>query len=311
MTVPPELLHFQQNPLKVLDQGSIQLLDCMGNDQAIVNAARISYGEGTKRVSKDRQLLRYLMRGQHTSPFEMCEIVLRIKAPIVVLRQLQRHRTASMNEASGRYSVMEDCVQKTSEIEWRLQATDNKQGSGGNLKSWPDEFVKPDDADGNYPEGGWVNQDSFYASPGSYLSAKEEQFHEAARALYEERLKFGVAREQARKDLPLSLYTNLVWKMDLRNLLHFLNLRMDSHAQLEIRAYADAVASIVKVWVPQTWEAFEDYALEALTFSRMELKGLAHLFQFGGSLDSTLKASGLTERERQEFETKLRKIYKL
>lgn len=304
--LPTHLQHFADQPIKVLDLGSIQLIDVLGDDQAITNAARISYGAGTKRISEDRKLLRHLMREEHTSPFEMCEIVLKIEAPIMVFRQLVRHRTASINETSSRYSIMEDRVQQTDPAEWRVQATNNKQGSDGFLEKWPEGFLKQKGPDTKYENGGWVDDHNFYADPGSYLTEKERQLHKLSREIYEERLKFGVAREQARKDLPLSLYSTIVWKMDLRNLLHFLKLRLDSHAQLEIRKYAEVISDIVKEWVPMAWEAFEDYELGARKFSRMEMLGLERMLKGTSTLEEGLEASGLEGRELKEFGEKLR-----
>jgi thymidylate synthase (FAD) len=197
-------------PFRVLDDGFVRLLDYMGDDAAVVQAARISYGAGTKRVHEDRGLIRYLMRHLHTTPFEMCEIKLHVRVPMDAWRQWIRHRTANVNEYSTRYSVAIDAAQRTPSDEWRRQSTVNRQGSSGNL---PTEL-------------------------GECLSAAEQELQEKARAVYEVRIAAGVAREQARKDLPLSTYTEAYWKIDLHNLLHFLHLRMDEHAQREIRAYA-------------------------------------------------------------------------
>lgn len=316
--LPANLKKFYDDPIRVLDHGSIQLIDVMGDEQAIIDAARVSYGSGTKRVSEDRALIRYLMRMKHTSPFEMCEIKLRIHIPMDCWRQYVRHRTASLNEVSTRYSVVDDQNQSTRYDQWRLQALDNKQGSAGFLiDQWPAEYnVRPvrvgvdDDVDA---DGVWLGQE-FFTSPGEYLSEKETEFHKAAHALYNERLKFGVAREQARKDLPLSTYTTAYWKIDLHNLLHFLRLRLDSHAQLEIRQYAEAIAKIVKVWVPAVWEAFEDYTLLSTTFNKLELLALSRVL--GGIQSGTgsdiksvlLEVSGLKGREQLEFGAKITKL---
>ena len=196
------------------------------------------------------------------------------------------HRTANVNESSTRYAPAIDSAQKVTE--WRLQATDNKQGSKGVLTFWPDptEWDHEDKFD-LWPEG-----------PADYLSERESEAQNFAREVYEERLAFGIAREQARKDLPLSTYTTAYWKMDLHNLLNFLRLRLDSHAQKEIREFANAIAEIVKVWVPWTWEAFEDYVLESVTFSRMEMEGLRTLIQTlmkPLSTDSELTSEQLAE----------------
>lgn len=232
------------NPFKVLDDGFIRVVDYMGNDEAIVQAARVSYGTGTKKVSEDRGLIRYLMRHRHTTPFEMCEIKFHIRVPMDCWRQWIRHRTANVNEYSTRYSIAIDSAQKTSVNEWRKQSTTNKQGSGEFL----DETI------------------------GNILSKKEEQLHQQIREIYEERINNDVAREQARKDLPLSTFTEAYWKIDLHNLFHFLALRMDRHAQFEIRSYANVIGNeIVSKWCPIAWEAFKDYRLNSVTFSEIEI----------------------------------------
>ncbi len=227
-------------PFKVLDDGFIRVVDYLGSDQSIVQAARVSYGKGTKKISQDRELIRYLMRHQHTTPFEMCEIKFHVRVPMDAWRQWIRHRTANVNEYSTRYSEAIDSAHRTLPGEWRLQSKSNKQGSEGFLD-----------------EG-----------TGKDLTKLEEELHRTALQIYEERLKAGVAREQARKDLPLSTYTEAYWKMDLHNLLHFLQLRMDPTAQLEIRSYAHIMGyEIVKIWCPLTWEAFEDYILKGMKLS--------------------------------------------
>ena len=199
--------------IPVLDDGFVRVVDYMGDDSAIVQAARTSYGRGTKRRHEDRGLLRYLMRHAHTTPFEMCEIKLHVRVPMDVWRQWIRHRTASVNEYSTRYSEAIDAAQKTAPDAWRLQAAGNRQGSSGLLP----------------------------LEQGTRLSDERMPLQRKARDIYEARLAAGVAREQARKDLPLSTYTEAYWKIDLQNLLHFLELRMDEHAQQEIRAYADVI----------------------------------------------------------------------
>ncbi len=230
-------------PFKVLDDGFIRVVDYMGNDTSIVQAARVSYGDGTKKGSDDGHLIRYLMRHRHSTPFEMCEIKLHVRAPMDVWRQWIRHRTASVNEYSTRYSLAIDAARTLSPDEWRLQSTANRQGSGG---AAPEEL-------------------------GRELSEGERQFHAEARALYEKRIAAGVSREIARKDLPLSTYTEAYWKCNLRNLLHFLSLRMPEAAQYEIRVYAETIGrEIVSRWVPLAWKAFQDYELGAITFSEPE-----------------------------------------
>ena len=231
------------DPIPVLDDGFVRVVDYMGDDSAIVQAARTSYGKGTKRRHEDRGLIRYLMRHAHTTPFEMCEIKLHVRVPMDVWRQWIRHRTASVNEYSTRYSEAIDAAQKTAPEAWRLQSAGNRQGSNGALPR----------------------------EQGLRLTEEERALQRQARDIYEARLAAGVAREQARKDLPLSTYTEAYWKIDLQNLLHFLELRMDEHAQQEIRAYANVIGNeIVARWVPLTWEAFLDYRRGGTRLSRIE-----------------------------------------
>lgn len=287
MSLPEHLSHFTE-PQRIRTHGEVTLIDVMGDDMAVVNAARISYqGENITKRSADRHLIRYLMRHQHWTPFEMCEIKLRIKIPMDAWRQMVRHRTASINEVSTRYSEIKDEFALTEASEWRLQSTDNRQGSSGYLEHWP--------------EG--MPQDLFH-SPNEYLTTKEANFLDCALDLYKERLKFGIAREQARKDLPLSTYTEAYWKVDLRNLLNFLKLRLDSHAQQEIREFAEAIANIVKAWVPWVWEAFEDYHLESITLHRQDIAYLRTLLQ--GTEVQKASITQVTGRELEELLKKLR-----
>ncbi len=235
----------------VLDDGFVRLVDCMGDDSSIVQAARVSYGKGTKKVSEDRVLIRYLMRHRHTTPFEMCEVKLHVRVPMDCWRQWIRHRTANVNEYSTRYSIAIDAAKKTQPDEWRLQGFINRQGSEGQLD----------------------------AVEGKRLSEREAELQDLSREVYQERLDAGVAREQARKDLPLSTYTEAYWKIDLHNLLHFLSLRMEEHAQYEIRQYAHVIGhEIVAKWVPVAWEAFLDYRWDAMSLSRMEVSLLKLLY---------------------------------
>jgi thymidylate synthase (FAD) len=227
----------------VLDDGFVALVDVMGDDQAIVQAARVSYGAGTRKVSDDRGLIRYLMRHRHTTPFEMAELKFMVRVPMDCWRQWIRHRTANVNEYSTRYSLAIDAAQATPPDAWRSQAASNRQGSGAALP----------------------------ADVGEQLTAAETEFQSRARHLYEQRIAAGVAREQARKDLPLATYTEAYWKVDLHNLLHFLELRMDSHAQFEIRSYAETIGrEIVQPLFPLAWEALMDYRVEALTLTRLD-----------------------------------------
>lgn len=228
----------------VLNDGFVCLVDVMGDDSAVVQAARVSYGAGTKQVSDDRTLIRYLLRHRHTTPFEMVEVKLLVRVPMDCWRQWIRHRSANVNEYSTRYSVAIDAMQTTAPDEWRMQAQQNRQGSGDPLPS----------------------------DIGEQLTQDEAAFQRSARTLYEHRLQAGVAREQARKDLPLATYTEAYWKIDLHNLLHFLALRMDSHAQSEIRDYATIIGhEIVAKLFPIVWEAFVDYRLEGTGLTRLEI----------------------------------------
>ena len=276
---------------KVLDDGLVRVVDYMGSDGAIVQAARVSYGAGTKKVSEDRGLIRYLLRNRHTTPFEMCEIKLHVRVPMDCWRQWIRHRTANVNEYSTRYSIAIDATQQTAAGEWRKQALGNKQGSEG--------FID---------EGA-----------GEALSKKEIEIQDASRAVYQARLDAGVSREQARKDLPLSTYTEAYWKIDLHNLLRFLSLRMDEHAQIEIREYATVIGEkIVAEWCPIVWDAFLEYQMTGMTLSRIEIELVGAIGR--GDTDAAVdlaKKSGWLEtgkkglkrnRERTEFEEKLARL---
>ncbi len=245
-----EQLRWKKFP--VLDDGFVCLVDAMGDDGAVTQAARVSYGEGTRRVSDDRMLIRYLLRHQHTTPLEMAEVKLLVRVPMDCWRQWIRHRTASVNEYSTRYSIAIDAAQTTPPDGWRLQAAGNRQGSEGMLDE----------------------------QAGTDLTAEEVEFHRQARALYRRRLALGIAREQARKDLPLATYTEAYWKIDLHNLLHFLALRMDLHAQQEIREYAQVIGHrVIAPLFPTVWEAFVDYRLEAMQLTRLDREVIARLAQ--------------------------------
>ena len=238
----------------VLDDGHVALVDVMGDDAAVVQAARVSYGDGTRKVSDDRQLIRYLLRHAHTTPFEMAELKFVVRVPMDCWRQWVRHRTANINEYSTRYSLAIDSMQATPDDEWRAQATGNRQGSDGCL---------PTEA-------------------GHRFTQAETELQGLSRRVYEERLAAGIAREQARKDLPLSTYTEAYWKIDLHNLLHFLALRMDAHAQLEIRQYASTIGErIVQPLFPLVWEAFVDYRLEATKLTRLDREVIRRLAAAG------------------------------
>lgn len=273
-------LKFKKYP--VLDNGFVCLVDVMGSDTSICQAARVSYGNDTlaeqMSESKDRNLIRYLMSHQHTTPFEMVEIKFMVQVPMDCWRQWVRHRTANINEYSTRYTEAIDMCQTTAPDQWRLQATDNKQGSDGFLQI--DELGK---------------------ISGKQLSEVEAQYHRKAAEVYQARLQAGVAKEQARKDLPLSTYTRAYWKCDLHNIFNFLRLRMDSHAQYEIRMYANAMYEIVKQIVPVACEAFEDYVLNAKKFSAMEMNYIRKAMA-----NQTIIWDGdMTKREMDEFVKKV------
>jgi len=251
-TAELERLRWQKFP--ILDDGFVCLVDAMGDDQAVVQAARVSYGEGTQRVSDDRTLIRYLLRHQHTTPLEMVEVKLLVRVPMDTWRQWIRHRTASVNEYSTRYSIAIDACQTTPPDAWRKQATSNRQGSEG----------------------------LFDQQNGAELTDEETHLQQHSRQVYQKRLDRGVAREQARKDLLLSTYTEAYWKIDLHNLLHFLNLRMDVHAQLEIRQYAQAIGQeIIKPLFPTVWEAFVDYRLDSMFLTRLDRETIRRLAERG------------------------------
>lgn len=248
---------------RVLDKGFIALKDVMGSDESIEQVTRTSYSKGTRKVSDRRNLLRYIIRHAHHSPLEFGEMIFHIRLPIYVFRQMVRHRTASVCEVSLRYSIAPDAFEEASS--WRLQSQDNKQGSDGTLSEEKQEI----------------------------MGAGEKELIGRAKEIYQERLDGGVAREQARKDLPISLYTTVFWKMDLRNLLHFLSLRMDKHAQQEIREYAIIIGKMVKDHFPLIWEAFSDYNLNSVRLSFQELEMLRGV---GGNLGP---------RELKEYQEKI------
>lgn len=310
-----EQLKWKKYP--VLNDGFICLVDSMGDDYAVVQAARKSYDKdlqeaGLWQGASDRNTLRFMLRLGHTSPFEMVELKFLVRVPMDCWRQWIRHRTANVNEYSTRYTEAIDSQQTTAPGEWRLQATDNKQGSSGSLEEWPEGYKfdrgnlmihTPDGGFRSYGYGG----PSMPNTPGEYLTAEEDRVQNQLRSAYEERLQFGIAKEQARKDLPLSTYTEAYWKCDLHNIFNFLRLRMDSHAQYEIRCYANAMAEIVKQIVPVAWEAFEDYVLHAKKFSRMEMEELktiiSHFIDQGFEINE--KPDSMTNREWKEFLGKL------
>ncbi len=221
-------------PVPVLDHGFVRLVDYMGDDAAIVQAARVSYGKGTRKVREDRGLIRYLLRHAHTSPFEMCELKLHVKLPIFVARQWIRHRTANVNEISARYSVLDREFYLPEPEHLAVQAKSNKQGRGAALTAEQSAEVL------------------------ALLRRDAEQAYDTYAGLMND---FDLARELARVNLGVGLYTQWYWKIDLHNLLHFLRLRLHPHAQYEIRVYGEVIGQMVADWVPLTWEAFQDYRM--------------------------------------------------
>lgn len=246
----PEAEKILDQPFPVLDKGFVRLVDYLGSDARIVQAARVSYGEGTKTFREDKGLIDYLLRNQHTSPFEQVNLTFHCKMPIFVARQWVRHRTAKLNEISGRYSVMKEEFYVPADEAIAFQSTDNKQGRS--TEKVPAE-VK--------------------AKVRELLEKGQRQSFVEYEALLEE----GVARELARINLPLSLYTEWYWTMDLHNLFHFLALRLDAHAQLEIRKYAEAILDITRAVAPVAVESFENHLLGGVRFSRTELEVLRQL----------------------------------
>ncbi len=278
----PALEALLHRPLAVLDHGFVRAIDYMGDDAAIVQAARVSYGRGTRKVSEDAGLIRYLMRHRHTTPFEMCAIKLHVKLPIFVARQWIRHRMASVNEYSARYSILDREFYLPAPEHLAAQSAANRQGRGEVLDAAEAEFVLATlraDAERSHAD---------------YLAllndAAESPTHDPARS--------GLARELARMNLTLNTYTQWYWKTDLHNLFHFLELRADAHAQYEIRAYAKQMLKIVEAWVPLAHQAFLDYRLGAETFSAPMLRALRRMLA-GESVAQP--ESGLSKREFSEF----------
>ena len=268
--------------IPVLDQGFIRVIDYMGDDGAVVQAARVSYGRGTKKISEDRGLIRYLMRHHHTTPFEMCEIKFHVKLPVFVARQWIRHRTASVNEYSARYSILNREFYIPTPEQLSTQSQENRQGRGNVLQG--DEAVRVldilrEDSARNYADyQEMLNEDD----EGNVIDPKRN----------------GLARELARMNLPLNIYTEWYWKCDLHNLLHFLSLRADPHAQHEIRVYADAMMEALRAWVPITAEAFEDYRLGGVHLSRAGLEAVKRMI--AGEKVSA-KNCGIAPREWREL----------
>lgn len=266
-------------PYEVLDHGFVRMVDYMGTDQCIVAAARVSYGAGTKGARDDAGLISYLMRHWHSTPFEMCEIKMHVKLPVFVARQWIRHRTANVNEYSARYSILEREFYIPKPEHLAAQSTQNHQGRGAVLQGEEAERVLA-----------WLKADSARA-----YDHYEEMISQEGQQ--------GLARELARMNLPVNIYTQWYWKTDLHNLLHFLRLRADPHAQYEIRVYAEAIAKIVEDWVPHAWAAFVEHRLGAMNFSAKEIRALGRILQGQGTDLSTF-----SKGESQEFLAKLDKI---
>ena len=267
----------------VLDHGIIRVVDYMGDDAAIVQAARVSYGRGTRKVSEDRGLIAYLMRHRHTTPFEMCEIKFHVKLPIFVARQWIRHRTASVNEYSARYSILDKEFYIPEPEQLAAQASTNRQGRGDVLQG---------------EEASRVLEILRQDAEGAYHHYRE-MLNEGDDGQPIEPGRDGLARELARMNLSLNFYTQWYWKVNLHNLFHFLSLRADSHAQHEIRVYAEKMLEIVALWVPLASAAFEEYQLHAATFSRTQLLALGRMLQ---GEHVTQENSGMSKREWAEFE---------
>lgn len=268
----------------VLDHGFIAVKDYMGDDLSVLNMARMSYGRGTKGVSDDRALLRYLMRHLHTSPFEGCVIKLHVKLPIFVMRQWVRHRTASLNEYSARYSVLPDEFYLPDTQHLAVQSTDNKQGRGETLT----------------PEQAQAVQEVLAHDARHAFASYHNLLNQDGDGVDIEQDGVGLARELARIGLPLSTYTQMYWQTNLHNLLHFLRLRADHHSQWEIRVYAEKILEILADWVPLTAEAFHDYQFGGARLSRMDLDLLRDILAGKASIQDADRY-GLSKREAKEL----------
>ena len=278
----PELEKILYEAIPILDHGFIRVVDYMGNDTSIVQAARVSYGKGTKKVSTDSGLIKYLMRHWHSTPFEMCEIKYHVKLPIFIARQWIRHRTANVNEYSARYSILdkEFYLPKTENL--AAQSQSNRQGRGDVLQGEQAKKVLEllkNDAEQTYNNYEMMLNERY---DGSVINEKE----------------IGLARELARMNLTLNTYTQWYWKTDLLNLMNFLRLRADHHAQYEIRTYADAMLDTLKKWVPITYEAFMDYRVGG---TEVSAKGKIILQKLIKGEDVNLDKSGLSKREWNEL----------
>ncbi len=278
----PELEKILYDAIPILDHGFIRVVDYMGDDTSIVQAARVSYGKGTKKVSTDSGLIKYLMRHWHSTPFEMCEIKYHIKLPIFIARQWIRHRTANVNEYSARYSILDKEFYLPNSEHLAAQSQINRQGRGDVLKG--DQAKKVLDLLKNDAEQTYKNY--------------EEMLNERYDGTVIDEGKSGLARELARMNLTLNTYTQWYWKTDLLNLMNFLRLRADLHAQYEIRTYADAMLDTVKKWVPVTYEAFMDYRVGGTEVSS---KGKIVIQKMISGEKISIEESGLSKREWNEL----------
>ncbi len=276
--VAPGLEARLYEPVHVLDHGFVRVVDYMGDDAAIVQAARVSYGQGTKKARDDAGLIRYLMRHWHSTPFEMCEIKLHVKLPVFVARQWIRHRTANVNEYSARYSVLDREFYIPQPEQLAVQSAVNNQGRGAVLEGEEAARVL----------------DILRTDAGRAYDHYEEMLSQEGQQ--------GLARELARMNLPMNIYTQWYWKTDLHNLFHFLRLRADAHAQFEIRAYAYAICELVRDWVPIAYAAFADYRLNAVSLSESAIKCLRRMLA-GEAVDEA--GSGMSPREWREFRAAL------
>jgi len=283
----PEIEEILYKTIPILDHGFIRVIDYMGNDASIVQAARVSYGSGTKKISQDRGLIAYLMRHRHSTPFEMCEIKFHIKLPIFIARQWIRHRTANVNEYSARYSIMGRDFYLPKKEHLAMQSKSNKQGRENALKDADAERVLA-----------ILKQDATQC-----YEHYEDMLNEDNEGNIIDESKPNVARELARMNLTLNYYTEWYWKVDLHNFMHFLSLRADDHAQYEIKVYAKAMLDILKKWVPMTYEAFEDYRLKSAHISG---KGLEVIKQMLAGHKVEQENSGMSKREWSELIEKIR-----
>lgn len=270
-------------PIKVLDHGFVRVIDYMGDDSAIVQSARVSYGAGTKKISLDRGLIQYLIRHKHTTPFEMCEIKFHIKLPMFIARQWIRHRTANVNEYSARYSILGKDFYLPERDQLAVQSLTNRQGRDAEVLNDAEaarvlEMLKGDAL-------------QCYAH-------YEEMLNEDMEGNIVDESRAKLARELARMNLPVNFYTEWYWKIDLHNLLHFLHLRADPHAQYEIRVYAQAMLDIVKKWVPLTYEAFMEYSVNGTNLSNNAMNVIKQMLK---GKKVTQEESGMSKREWGEL----------